>query len=293
MPTTREAAHRDPGKSRHSEADGIRQLPRRDRRWPQSVRHDLRRSKTERRTITVTPAALARARVKAAESVGRSAGPPWPPTSRHRHVERRRARATRIGRRATGWCCPRSPARSRRKLPEALAHDAARSRSPPSTLPSRESSERRPARGKADGAVPALPVGRHRSAARPSSTKARSIRSHAKPRKPWRATPRSSTGASPRRRRAGRPTGWGRSSATSCGSASYELDGDGGPAGGGDRRGGQSGKALRLRRGGTARERHSRARSCGSRSRERRRLTRREPRSCSRGSRRARASSNG
>ena len=66
---------------------------------------------------------------------------------------------------ATGSCCPTLRATSRERVADALATMCA-VRSAAVDVPWRRSNERRPARGKADRAVPALPVGRHRPAAR-------------------------------------------------------------------------------------------------------------------------------
>ena len=87
------------------------------------------------------------------------------------------------------------------------------------------SAERRPPPGAADGAVPALPVGSDRAAARRRSTRATlddfalDARRGASP-----SAPPSSTRGSPPPPTPGPPTGSVRSSATSCGSRVYELE---------------------------------------------------------------------
>ena len=126
-------------------------------------------------------------------------------------------------------------------------------------LPACDGVSRRPARGAPDGALPPLPVGRDRPAARRSCTRARSTRSRCELAEAV-VGARRGAGRADRRgvRGLDRPTGSARSSATCCGSAisssnrtraaevaiAEAVD---------------AGEALRVGRGGAARQRHPRA----------------------------------
>ena len=226
------------------------------RRW--RPREPRRLQRDERRTGTVS---ITLVRARAGGRGGRRDGrrrarPAAAARARPRGLRRSRARVGSCSRPGRESSSPTRPAACRSsvaggaRVDDRAGLDGRRGRS------RRSSDGGRPGEP-ADGAVPALPVGPDRSAARrPVRGRAGRGRAGARARRSRRGRP-SSTGGSPTRPRTGRPTGSGRSSATSCGSASTSWTGRGAGRGRGQR-GGRAGEALRVGRGGAARERDPR-----------------------------------